>query len=94
MKRLPSREEVRRAIEYTGWAYQSCYQTATDIYREKYGNEPNFAVDAPDSGLLYALDYLDLAMAALEASIHTGLHPESLCGRDCSGCVGLGEGGY
>lgn len=23
-----------------------------------------------------------------------GLHPESMCGRDCSGCVSPGEGGW
>lgn len=32
--------------------------------------------------------------AALQSSIHTGLHPESLCGNDCSGCVSPAEGGY
>ncbi|AEK08044.1 hypothetical protein ANAYA_85 [Mycobacterium phage Anaya] len=26
------------------------------------------------------------------ANEHTGLHPEWACGRDCSGCVGEGEG--
>lgn len=32
--------------------------------------------------------------AALQSSIHIGLHPESLCGNDCSGCVSPAEGGY
>ncbi|QFG14130.1 hypothetical protein I5G97_gp023 [Mycobacterium phage Curiosium] len=27
-----------------------------------------------------------------EADARTGLHPEWACGRDCSGCVGEGEG--
>ncbi|SIC89543.1 Uncharacterised protein [Mycobacteroides abscessus subsp. massiliense] len=63
---LPSLEEVERAELYIEWAYQSCYQTAQDMYRERYGDEPNFAVDAPDGGLLNALSYLRQAVATLE----------------------------
>lgn len=63
---LPSLEEVERAELYNEWAYQSCYQTAQDMYRERYGDEPNFAVDAPDGGLLNALSYLRQAVATLE----------------------------
>lgn len=65
---LPSRGEVARASEYIGWAYNSCWQTALDLYREKYGDEPNFAVDAPDGGLLSAVEYLDKALTAIEGS--------------------------
>ncbi len=61
---LPSLEEVERACQFTEWAYQSCWQTAQDMYRERYGDEPNFAVDAPDGGLLDSLSYLRQAIAA------------------------------
>lgn len=63
---LPTLEEAKRALEYVGWAYQSCFQTATDMYRERYGDAPNFAVDAPDGGLLYVTSDLVEALSLLE----------------------------
>jgi hypothetical protein len=36
------------------------------MYREKYGDRPNFAVDSPDGGLLMAVDCLYEAVGRLE----------------------------
>ncbi|QFG11310.1 hypothetical protein SEA_RAMEN_82 [Mycobacterium phage Ramen] len=42
-------------------------------------------------GSVWALDALRVDELAA-ANENTGLHPEWACGRDCSGCVGEGEG--
>ncbi|OHT47907.1 hypothetical protein BKG59_05640 [Mycobacteroides chelonae] len=63
---LPSPEEVELAYQYIGWAYESCWQTAQDMWRERYGDKPNFVVDAPDGGLLNAMIYLRAAISAIE----------------------------
>ncbi|QFG10336.1 hypothetical protein J4U00_gp109 [Mycobacterium phage DyoEdafos] len=62
---LPTVQEAERAVQFTGWAYEGGYDTALEIYREKYGDEPNFAVDSPDGGLLNALAFLKRALALL-----------------------------
>lgn len=42
-------------------------------------------------GWVWAVDALRVDELAA-ANANTGLHPEWACGRDCSGCVGDGEG--
>ncbi|AIM50411.1 hypothetical protein PBI_OMNICRON_78 [Mycobacterium phage Omnicron] len=42
-------------------------------------------------GWVWALDAQRIDELA-EGNARTGLHPEWACGRDCSGCVGEGEG--
>lgn len=64
-KRLPSITEAERALEFTGWDYEGDCEIARDIYREKYGDSPNYAVDSPDGGLLLAQCYLVNALRDL-----------------------------
>ncbi|QGH75207.1 hypothetical protein SEA_ENCELADUS_97 [Mycobacterium phage Enceladus] len=62
---LPSIEDVNRAIEFVGWAYEGGNDVAVEMYRERYGDAPNFAFDSPDMGLLLSLTYLKRALCLI-----------------------------
>lgn len=63
---LPDVAHMERALEVTGWAYESCYETAEQMYREKYGDLPCIALE-PDGGTLAAMTFLKRAVCLLEA---------------------------
>ncbi|UVF61275.1 hypothetical protein SEA_DUNCANSLEG_103 [Mycobacterium phage DuncansLeg] len=63
---LPSPAECERALRFLGWAYESCFVTAEELYRREYGDLPCFAVDAPDGGHLGAMHFLKRAVSLLE----------------------------
>ncbi|OYN81751.1 hypothetical protein [Mycolicibacterium sphagni] len=59
--------ESERANEFIGWAYEGGFDTALEMYRERYGDAPNYAVDSPDGGHLAAMTWLKRAVELLEA---------------------------
>lgn len=64
-KGYPDTDEIKRALDFTGWAYEGGYDTAEEIYAEIYGTLPCLAME-PDGGLLMALDCLHEAVGQLE----------------------------
>lgn len=66
MRELPSLLEAERALEFLGWCYEGGHDTALDIYRQRYGDTPNFAVDSPDEGHISAMSYLVDALKELQ----------------------------
>ncbi|WZB38388.1 hypothetical protein SEA_BAZZLE_101 [Mycobacterium phage Bazzle] len=61
---LPDLNECERALAFTGWAYEGGYDTAEEIYREKFGDLPCFAME-PDGGTLAAMTFLKRAIALI-----------------------------
>lgn len=62
---LPDLAECERACEFQSWAYESCYLTAEEMYRVKYGDLACFAVDGCDGGHLASFAFLRRAVALL-----------------------------
>lgn len=62
----PDTAEIERAKEFLGWAYMAEFDVAYELYRKKYGDLQCWAVDAPDGGLLFAVDFLYSAVGRLE----------------------------